>query len=262
VSGLYKTRPSQKRGEPRCEIDTWGTHFAALSNPIVGQFARYPRESANDALPAYAVGVGNPGSLGRSGGTSGCGVGLLAARGAVALRAAGVGVADRKAAAADRWESGLVPSGTSLLRYERPTMNIRRWPDRESMKACNSLLILLHATKLPNNIQRHVTELSWGLRPPFRETRGRVGPPERIKTSNRRTLGPSALQFVMGAQLAGEMDSGSLSAQSGSGNLRHSLGFPDARDGQHCMRAWSDSTLPKELVVICDSRFFSRPSLY
>jgi hypothetical protein len=28
------TRPSEKLGEPRCDGDTWGTHFAALSDPV------------------------------------------------------------------------------------------------------------------------------------------------------------------------------------------------------------------------------------
>jgi hypothetical protein len=32
-------KPGQKRREPRCEIDTWGTHFASLSAPIVAKFA-------------------------------------------------------------------------------------------------------------------------------------------------------------------------------------------------------------------------------
>jgi hypothetical protein len=28
---LKQSEPSEKRREPRCEIDTWGTHFALLS---------------------------------------------------------------------------------------------------------------------------------------------------------------------------------------------------------------------------------------
>ena len=92
-----------------------------------------------------------------------------AARAAEALRAAVGAVADRKAVGADRWASGLVPCGTSLVRFERRTMNIRQAADRESMKACSSLAILLHATNLVNSTLRQVTELPWGLSPTFPE---------------------------------------------------------------------------------------------
>jgi hypothetical protein len=36
--------------KPRCEIDTWGTHFASLSNPIVDQSAWYPIENLRTVL--------------------------------------------------------------------------------------------------------------------------------------------------------------------------------------------------------------------
>jgi len=45
IQGRSKTRTGQKLGEPRCEGDTWGTHFASLSAPVVDGFLWYPREN-------------------------------------------------------------------------------------------------------------------------------------------------------------------------------------------------------------------------
>jgi hypothetical protein len=47
-----RPRRSQKRREPRCEIDTWGTLCASLSAPIVDKFAW--RAAAKRATPPAA----------------------------------------------------------------------------------------------------------------------------------------------------------------------------------------------------------------
>ena len=117
------------------------------------------------------------------------GWGCQGARAAGVLGVAAGAVAEWRGCGRGSLGVGFGSIGTSLHRVERRTMNIKHAANLESMKACSSLAILLHATKLANNTQRHVAELVWSLRPPFPE-QGRVRHPEGIKASNRRVSGP------------------------------------------------------------------------
>jgi hypothetical protein len=55
ASAAHKTKPSQKRREPTCEGDTWGTHFASLSNPIVDHLLDMEERIYEPVLDAIAV---------------------------------------------------------------------------------------------------------------------------------------------------------------------------------------------------------------